>query len=190
MVMRVAETYLPLTLSAASLTDQEFRALCDQYDDYLVEFDASEGEIRIMPPTDPLTGVRNSELTAQLRNWARASGHGAVTDSSAGFLLPDGSRLAPDAAWLSLPRLTERPTCPEFVIELLSPTDRKKKVHAKMLEWIANGVELAWMIDPADRTVAIYRPGQAEPDIRAGLASIAGEGPVDGFVLDLTHVWT
>ena len=72
---------------------------------------------------------------------------------------------------------------------MLSPTDRPRKVHAKMLEWIANGVELGWLIDPKKQSVTIYRPGQ-EPEIRAGVAGIAGEGPVDGFVLDLLPVWT
>ena len=79
--------------------------------------------------------------------------------------------------------------CPEFVIELLSPTDRPRKVHAKMLEWIANGVELGWLMDPKKQTVTIYRPGQ-EPEIRTGVAGINGEGPIDGFVLDLLPVWT
>ena len=141
-----------------------------------------------MPPTDDETSARNSEITAQLSNWRRIVKRGRVTDSSGGWVLPSGARLAPDAAWISTERRRHKPTCPEFVVELLSPFDRRKTIHAKMLEWIANGVELGWMIDPRNKTVAIYRPGH-EPEVRTGVSEIAGEGPVAGFVLDLGAVW-
>ena len=84
--------------------------------------------------------------------------------------------------------MRRKPICPEFVIELLSPSDRGKKVHEKMLEWIANGAELGWMIDPFRKTVSIYRSGH-EPEVREGITEIAGEGPVAGFVLDLREIW-
>ena len=57
-----------------------------------------------------------------------------------------------------------------------------------MDEWLANGAQLGWLIDPELRTVEIYRPG-FEAERRAGAASIAGEGPIAGFVLELTPVW-
>ena len=96
MVM-VEETYLPLTLYAPGLTDARFQEFCEQYADYRLEYSA-EGELTIMPPTDPRTGFRNAQITTQLLNWAMASGTGIVTDSSAGFILPNGARLSPDAA--------------------------------------------------------------------------------------------
>jgi Uma2 family endonuclease len=61
--------------------------------------------------------------------------------ASAGFILPDGSSLGPNAAWVSresLRRLTpeERKKllrlCPEFVIEVMSPSDSLKETKAKM----------------------------------------------------------
>ena len=187
MVVTVDDAYMPLTLSAPGISDEQFQELCEQYENYRVEYTA-EGDLLVMPPTDPETGIRNTEITAQLRNWARAAGKGKVTDSSTGFRLPNGARLSPDAAWLSLDRVRQKPTCPEFVVELLSPSDRRKTIHAKMLEWIANGAELGWMIDPKAQAVTIYRTGQ-EPETRTGLLQLAGEGPVDGFVLELEEVW-
>ena len=159
MVVTVDDAYMPLTLSAPGISDEQFQELCEQYENYRVEYTA-EGDLLVMPPTDPETGIRNTEITAQLRNWARAAGKGKVTDSSTGFRLPNGARLSPDAAWLSLDRVRQKPTCPEFVVELLSPSDRRKTIHAKMLEWIANGAELGWMIDPKAQAVTIYRTGQ------------------------------
>jgi len=58
-----------------------------------------------------------------------------------------------------------------------------------MLEWVANGAELAWMIDPIQQSVSIYRPGR-EVEIRKGIMSIEGEGPVAGFVLDQREIWS
>lgn len=79
-------------------------------------------------------------------------------------------------------------TCPDFVIELRSQTDRIRILRDKMAEWLANGAQLGWLIDPESRTVEIYRPG-VEAETRAGISSVAGEGPVEGFVLDLAPVW-
>ena len=81
-----------------------------------------------------------------------------------------------------------KPNCPEFVSELLSPSDRLPVAKAKMVEWIANGAGLGWMIDPKAQAVTIYRPGQ-EPETRTGILRLVGEGPVAGFVLELERIW-
>lgn len=182
----VPETYLPVTLFVPDISDAQFQEFCEQYADFRLEYTA-EGELIIMPPTDAETGYRNATITASLFNWSRIAGTGRVTDSSAGFALPNGARLSPDAAWSSLERFA-RHACPEFVIELLSPFDRPKVTRAKMHEWTQNGAELAWMIAPATRTVTVFRPGR-EPQEQAGLDSITGEGPVAGFVLNLRDIW-
>lgn len=186
MVMMVADTYLPVTLSIPDMTDEKFQALCEEYEDYRVEYTA-EGKLLIMPPTDPETGARNAILIEELSRWSRANGFGVATDSSSGFVLPSGARLAPQASWASRNRFRQRPLCPQFVIELLSPTDRLKKADAKMQEWLANGVELGWLIDPRSQSVTIYRPHQ-DPEVRTGVA-LHGEGPIAGFTLNLAPVW-
>jgi Uma2 family endonuclease len=113
------------------------------------------------------------------------------------FLLPDGSGLSPDAAWVSneawaaLTRKQRRqfpPVCPEFVVEVMSASDRLRAAKAKMERWIANGVQLGWLIDGDAKTVYIYRPGRTA-EKRRGILELAGEGPVEGFVLDLGPIW-
>ncbi len=184
----VEESELPITLHAPGLTDAEFREYCEEYADCRLEYTA-EGELIILPPTDPQTSFRNTKITFQVEAWSRRSRKGMVADSSGGFILPNGARRSPDAAWISRERCRNgRNTCPEFVIELVSPFDRLKQVHAKMLEWIANGAELGWMINPRDESVTIYRLGQ-EPEIRTGITDVAGEGPVEGFLMDLQPIW-
>jgi Uma2 family endonuclease len=137
-----------------------------------------------MPPAGGETGNQNSEIIAQLAVWAKRDGSGRSCDSSAGFILPNGAVRSPDAAWVRkswLEKLTKDrkrrhlPLFPDFLIELISPSDRRVKDMAKMREWIDNGVELAWMIDPDRRTVTIFRPGR-DPEELVNPSVVAGEG--------------
>ena len=196
MTFVIDDAFLPATLTAHPMTDEEFAGFCAEHPDLFFEMTA-EGEIIVMPPTYTLTGVRNSEISGQLRTWARQDGRGIACDSSTGFALPNGARRSPDAAWILKSRIAQLDAasrekywhlCPDFVVELQFSTDRPRILRDKMREWLANGAQLGRLIDPERRSVAIYRPdGQVE--MRAGIDSIAGEGPVAGFVLDLSLVW-
>ncbi len=187
-MLAVEEHYLPLTLYAPGLTEQKFNEFCEQYSDFDVQYSA-EGDVIITPPSDPITGLRHSEVNFQLRGWVRARRIGGVTNAGSGFTLPSGARLAPDVAWTPPAKLRVTPTCPEFVVEIVSPTDRISVVRAKMQTWIDNGALLGWMIEPKHRAVTIYRAGVPVPEERVGIMELAGEGPVEGFILDLTLVW-
>ncbi|SEG54321.1 Endonuclease, Uma2 family (restriction endonuclease fold) [Bryocella elongata] len=178
------------------LSDEELLRFCAKNDDLRIERDAN-GDLIVMSPTGSGTGSRNAELNFQLALWARQTNSGVVFDSSAGFTLPDGSMRSPDAAWISWPRwnaLTEAqrqafaPICPEFLVELRSPTDDLPKLQKKMQSWLANGAELAWLIDPERKIVEIYRPGKAAEE-QEGHTAAYGEGPVGGFVLELGRIW-
>ena len=178
------------------MSDEQFAEFCARYPDFFIEMTA-DGEILIMPPNHPLTGMRNTKIDAQLETWASRDGRGGTTGPSGGFVLPDGSRRAPDAAWILKSRIYQiAPAqiegawhlCPDFVIELRSPSDRLPALRAKMREWIGGGAQLGWLIDPERHAVEIYRPGLA-PEIRTGIDHISGETPVEGFELDLRPVW-
>ena len=151
----------------------------------------------VMAPTHFSTGNRNFELCGQLRNWALKDGRGMGGDSSTGFVLPNCARRSPDASWTLISRITQMDPlgrgsflhlCPDFVIELRSDTDRLSMLRGKMNEYIANGAQLGWLIDPKSKSIEIYRPGQ-ETEVRTGIQSIEGEGPVPGFVLLLERIW-
>ncbi len=196
MQFAIDECYLPATVTAAPMTDEEFTAFCSGYPDYFIEMTA-EGEIEIMPPNFSLTGWRNQKINTQLDMWASRDHKGAATEASAGFVLPSGARRSPDAAWTKKERLRALSPkswkgywhlCPDFVIELRSQSDRLPKLRNKMREWIENGAQLAWLIDPERHVVEVYRPDR-EAEILIDPASVAGEGPVDGFVLELKLVW-
>jgi Uma2 family endonuclease len=69
-----------------------------------------------------------------------------------------------------------------------SPSDRLKKAKEKMEQWIANGAQLAWLIDGDAQTVYVYRKGHP-PKTHRGILKLAGDAPVAGFVLQLTTIW-
>lgn len=178
------------------LTDDEYFAFCVANPDLNVERTA-EGDIVIVPPPGGESDYRNVSVTVALDQWARMDGRGKAFGPSVHFLLPDGSGRSPDAAWISNERLSllskqeKRQflrVVPEFVVEVLSPSDRLPNAQQKMRLWAANGVELGWLIDGDARRVYVYR-GSSEPRIIADAESIAGEGPVEGFVLQLGEIW-
>lgn len=178
------------------MTDDEFFEFCRLNRDLRIERTA-QGEILIMPPTGGMTGNRNARLTMQLALWAERDGTGEVFDSSTGFKLPNGAERSPDASWVKRSRLENLsdeekqkflPLCPDFVIELRSTTDRLPDLQAKMAEYIANGAQLGWLIDPEQQRVYIYRPG-VEVTIIDQAAEVVGESPVAAFTLDLSRIW-
>jgi Uma2 family endonuclease len=179
------------------MTDDDYYAFCMA--NPKVRFErTSEGDIIIVPPAGAESDHQSIEVGAQLRNWARRDGRGKSFGSSVEFILPTGAALSPDAAWVSNSRLSQLskeqlrkfpPVIPEFVVEVMSPSDRLNPAMEKMLEWLRGGVELGWLINGDARTVYIYRAGKNEPEKQTNIARLAAEGPVAGFELDLTDIW-
>ena len=188
------EKLLPATFTAPGLSEEEFLEFANQFPDARVEYTA-DGTVIVMPPTDPETGVRNGEIFRQLANWANERGGGMVCGPDAGFFFRDGSRRSPDAAWFDAGRWREAKRgrkrfpvfAPEFVIELRSPDDRVGPLREKMQEYVANGVQLGWLIDPMERTVMIYSSGPVR--VLKNPESVAGEGPLAGFTLNLQQIF-
>ncbi|NHC33653.1 Uma2 family endonuclease [Scytonema millei] len=177
------------------LTDEQFFQLCQHNRDLQFERTA-KGEILIMPPTGGETGNRNFEVTVQLGIWNKQSNLGKGFDSSTGFKLPNGANRSPDAAWVRLERwealTTEQrekfvPLCPDFVVELLSPSDSLKETQAKMQEYIDNGTRLGWLIIRKTQRVEIYRPNR-DVEVVENPTTLSGEDILLGFVLDLRTI--
>jgi Uma2 family endonuclease len=196
LILNDVESQAPVILHPPPMTDDEFFDFCQLYPDFRIERSA-EGEVIIMPGTGLETGSRNNELSRQLGNWAIEDGRGRAFDSNTEYILPSGAARSPDASWVDNTRLAELTReekrkftriCPDFVVELTSPSDRLSRVQTKMSEWIENGVQLGWLLDADNRTAYIYRPGCA-PETVAQPERLEGEGPVAGFVLELERIW-
>lgn len=176
--------------------DADFHQLCQANQDLRIER-TSDGDIIILPPTGGETGRRNFHLVGVFHAWAKEDGNGVGFDSSTVFSLPNGAKRSPDLAWVTLPRwnaLTADqqrgfpPLCPDFVVELRSHTDSLSTLQDKMQEYITNGAQLGWLIDPIGKKVFVYRP-QADVECLDNPESISGGELLEGFTLDLAEVW-
>jgi Uma2 family endonuclease len=182
--------------SKLRMNDEEFFEFCQLNPELRIER-TSEGDIIVMSPTGGKTGRRNAKLIVAFGGWAEKDGSGQFFDSSTEFILPNRAGRAPDLSWIKNERwlaLTERqqeqfpPLCPDFVVELRSQTDRLTNLQAKMDEYLANGAQLGWLIDPLERKVHIYRPGAAA-EVLDDAKQISGEPLLKGFVLDVQTLW-
>ena len=195
----VSETnnYLVLQISPAwEMNADSFFEFCQLNSHLRIERNAI-GKLIIMPPTGSETGNRNLKLTQQLANWTDRDGSGISFDSSTGFVLPNGATRSPDASWIELTRWNSlsseqkskfAPICPDFVVELRSPSDSLGLLQEKMQEYIDNGASLGWLIDRGAKQVYIYIP-DAEVKCLDNPQTLTGNPLLSGFILDLIKIW-
>jgi len=182
--------------SVVEMNDDQFFDFCQANRELRIERTA-DGDILLMSPTGAKSGQRNAIITMRLGIWAERNGKGVVFDSSTAFRLPNRAIRSPDAAWVLKSKLKRfstveqekfLPLCPDFVIELKSPTDRLADLKKKLKEYIDNGARLGWLLNPEARQVLIYRPGRAVEVVNHPEA-VSGEPELPGFVLDLKAIW-
>ncbi|QQE63672.1 hypothetical protein GFS31_03410 [Leptolyngbya sp. BL0902] len=178
------------------LTDEVFERLCQQNPDLRLERTA-QGELVAMAPAGSESGYRNADLLGQLWQWNRRQRLGFVFDSSTGFTLPNGAIRSPDAAWVENARWERlspeqrrrfAPLCPDFVLELKSPSDEIATLQAKLEEYLANGAQLGWLVDPEQQRVYVYSPDQPMQDFHHP-STLSGDPVLPDFVMDFTLIW-
>lgn len=179
------------------MTDEQFFEFCQVNQDLRIERNKL-GEISIMPPTGSETGNREGNIFGQLWVWSEQDGTGITFTSSTGFILSTGAERSPDAAWIKLERWNTlsfeqqqrfAPICPDFVVELRSPSDNLKPLQEKMTEYMQEpGVQLGWLIDRKNCQVYVYRPNQ-EVECLENPTTVSGDPVLPGFVLNLSKVW-
>lgn len=192
-----SDNYLELQMSPVwEMSADEFFDFCQLNSHLRIERTAT-GKLVIMSPTGSETGNRNFKLIQQLANWTDKDGGGIGFDSSAGFILPNGATRSPDASWIRLTRWNSlsaeqktkfAPICPDFVVELRSPSDNLQVLQDKMQEYIDNGASLGWLIDRTTHQVYIYT---SDNEVRCldNPKTISGEPVLSGLVLDLAKIW-
>jgi Uma2 family endonuclease len=190
---------LPVIIRPARpLSDEELLAFCAANDALQIESDA-DGSITLMTPAFAGTSWLNQLFSTELTLWARQDGRGVVFGPDLGVRFPDKVMRCPDAAWLSMERWNaararkRKPvgflkSCPEFIAEIRSETDRASQLEAKMELWMERGAELGWLIDPKRKLAMIYRPEQ-EPVTMLRPDFLEGEGPIQGFRLEMREFW-
>jgi Uma2 family endonuclease len=178
------------------MDDEQFFRFCQLNRELQIERNA-QGELIIMPPVGGSSSHGNIEVASKLHEWAKRDRTGRAFDSSAGFNLPNGATRSPDASWVLKERLQKLskgqrdkflPLCPDFVLELRSPSDSVRMLKEKMDEYVENGAQLGWLLDPVARQVHVYRP-DAPPQTLNNPSVLAGDPILPGFKLNVVDLW-
>jgi Uma2 family endonuclease len=185
-----------LKFEKVGLTDEQFFQLCSDNSDFFMELTAQK-ELIIMPPVGVKTGWRESVLVTRLMTWAERDGTGIVCGPDTLFKLPNAAVRGPDASWIRKDKLKAFSDeelekfgqfCPDFVAEIMSPSNTLKELQEKMAEYTANGAQLGWLIDPYEAVVYVYRSGQTVSRMR-NPTSISGDPVLPGFTFNVSEIW-
>ena len=187
---------LPKTLGEwlNTMTEDDFYLFCRRNPELKFERRA-DGIIEFLAMTGGTTGRRNTELITELNIWNRQARKGQVFDSSTGFRLPNGAVRSPDVAWVRTdawvaltPEQQEKfpPVCPDFVVELSSPSDSLTDLTLKLNEYIANGCRLAWLLDPKNETARLFRADGSVSVVKSFAETLSGEDVLPGFSFALS----
>ncbi len=165
-------------MSAKSITLEEF--LANDYESY----EYTKGEL--VPMGDPTMehGEVSSNLVILLGTYVRQHRLGRIYTAATTFQIGPGGR-KPDVAFVSQERLPENrrqasPIPPDLAIEVVSPTDKTYEIQEKVLEYLAAGARMVWVVEPVLKTITVYR---SPNDIRTLTIndSLTGENVIEGF---------
>ena len=178
------------------ISETDLEKLCQENPEARLETNP-EGQLIIMSPTGSESGKFNISLAAQVWNWNNKTKLGVAFDSSTGFKLSNGAVRSPDVSWVTLAkwnRLSKQqqrkfaPIAPDFVIELMSPTDELSELQNKMKEYMDCGVKLGWLINPDEKQVEIYRQ-QENPEILTNPRTLSGERILPNLIVNLQDIF-
>jgi Uma2 family endonuclease len=192
-------TYIPLELPAQeNMTEEEFFRFCAANKHIKIERDENK-QILIMPPAGLESDNQSFSIALELGKWNTAAHTGICFGSSAGFTLPDSSVRSPDAAWVSKEKWDALPEkekkvfghlTPDFIAEVMSPSDNFQQMQDKMLKWIKNGVRLGWLIYPEKQLTYIYRGDGTVTKVTGFDNTLSGEDVLEDFSFDLNVLLT
>ena len=186
---------LDVSNTTLTVTPAQFDALCIDNPDLRLELTA-DLKLIVMAPTGGESGKKNSKLNLRVGIWNEQTELGEVFDSSTGYDLTafEGGKPSPDVSWIEKSRLEGVdiigliPIVPDFVIELRSATDSLSATKTKMEHYQRVGVRLGLLVDPKNKQVTIYKPGQ-EAEILEDPQSVDCNQVMPGFILDMSKVW-
>ena len=175
------------------MSDEAFFEFCQANKSKRIERTKNR-EIIIMDPVGGESGYYENNVSYHLTSWNVRKKVGLVFSPSTGFTLPSGAIKSADAAWLRLETWSAVPlsdrkrfahVSPDFIIEIRSESDSIAELLEKMTEWIENGVQLGWLIDPKDKKAYIFRANGTVDEVVGFDKTLSGENVLEGFELHL-----
>ena len=195
LTIEIPESEGGIRLPPQGWTEDEFFDFCQANGDLQIERTA-KGEIIVMSPAGGYTSFRSGEVFRQLAMWAEKDGTGVAFGANMGFLLPTGGMRSPDAAWVKRSRLhgltqadKEKfiPLCPDFLIEVASPSDRLSDSLEKMEEYQQSGLPLGWLLLPKKKQVRVYTSTAAT--VLEAPERVSADPVLPSFTLELSKIW-
>jgi len=195
--IEIPESEGGIRLPPQGWTEDEFFDFCQANGDLQIERTA-KGEIIVMSPAGGYSSFRSGEAFGQLRAWAERDGTGLAFNCGTGFLLPTGGMRSPDAAWVKRSRLEELtqaekekfiPLCPDFLIEVASPSDRLSDLLEKMEEYRESGLPLGWLLLSKEKQVRVYTGTAAAATVLEAPERVSADPVLPGFTLELVKIW-
>lgn len=129
-------------------------------------YELLRGELKKMAPASHEHGIIAINISTPLDQHSRTNKLGRVYAAETGFKItsnPDTVR-APDVAFVSQERLEQVgsvkgywPGAPDFVVEIISPSDIYTEVEEKVFDWLEAGVKMVVVVNPRKRVVTVYR---------------------------------
>lgn len=181
-----------------TMNDDEFFAFCEANRRNGMHFERDKhGHIIFMSPTGSIGGSRDLDIAFEIKYWAKQNKTGIAFGPATGFTLPDKSIKSPDVAWIrrdrweQVPRELRKkfaPICPDFIVEVKSESDYWSEQESKMREYISNGCQLGWLIDPNQQTYMIFTPQNTNPE-KLPFGIINGGEVLEGLEIDLRNVF-
>jgi Uma2 family endonuclease len=181
-----------------TMNDDEFFAFCEANRRNGMHFERNKyGQIIFMSPTGSIGGARDLDIAIEVGYWAKQNKTGVAFGPATGFTLPDSSIKSPDVAWIrrdrweQIPRELRKkfaPICPDFVVEVMSESDTWNEQKDKMREYLVNGCQLGWLINPNEQAYMIFTPQNTNPDKQA-FGIINGGDVLEGLTIDLRTVF-
>jgi Uma2 family endonuclease len=194
-VIETQPLLLDVSNTTLTVTPEQFDTLCIDNPNLRLEL-TPDFKLIVMAPAGGESGKKNSKLNLRIGIWNEQTELGEVFDSSTGydFTAFEGGKPSPDVSWIEKSRLEGVnivgfiPVVPDFIIELRSATDSLQPLQDKMSEYQRLGVRLGLLVDPQNKQVEIYRPGQ-EPEMLAAPTEIDCGDVMPGFVLSMSRIW-
>ena len=106
---------------------------------------------------------------------------------------PPGEERAfvPDLTYVARERLTEDQyprLAPDLLSEVLSPEQSAGRFADKIQFYLLHGVRLVWVVDPMERVVLVFRPGEPAHAL-TGDAALDGEDVLPGFSVPVAEIF-
>ncbi len=164
--------------------------------DNAYRYDLWDGEVIEMAPANQEHGRVAMSLGSLVHVYAQRHRLGHTYAAETGFVLDEVRHrvLAPDVAFVARSRVPAGSQrgffrgAPDLAVEVRSPSQSAREMDTKANGYLAAGTRLVWIVDPARRTVTVYRPDRT-PQVLGPEEQLDGYDVLSGFRVAMAAIF-